>query len=598
MIETTSIVLGALGVLTLYSLLQWINEFRFNTRKSIKSFAEYGRKRGLLKLKKKRVIIGSVSALAALSLLVTGFMLWDNFYLNWSIILPVIPFNVLSLAIIAHEISYEKISINTDFLDTEYFNIIDIEKNKEVFLEQTETLKKNIETTRKRINDVINRSSQFFNAFNSSKAFDSELTNLENQVASQLNTFQGSINRLKDNFVVIAQEYIDNQRKVPLNESAALSFIQIDEYLQTIQTIETHSVQSIVESIRKALKDNQLKDIADYPKLIEHLKTLNYTVTTDDVLLLLKNYSFNTSEERSVYLDIVYNYQLASVDFFTQFVIRQDLAWFINDTFYSHFKENDIKLLFATMIEQNAQKIVECILDSLNPKWISFMTDIVNSLEIENELANLIKTYDVLIERMSRFSALFNIEENFFQAIQHSPSSQKDQDSLKQIQDKDFSTPKISEDIKTMYKKQFAEYIDIANAAFKLYVLYQNSTEGMSQKGLFDEETIMDFILESIFRLNRGWVKLGMHMLIVNLFSMNVPWHNNPRLQPSIQSILEALDMAEMKSKFDHYMIGNIKESYQDFVVKHARTMKINESVVQQLVIRSERNRETLDLLQ
>lgn len=598
MIETTSIVLGALGVLTLYSLLQWINEFRFNTRKSIKSFAEYGRKRGLLKLKKKRVIIGSVSALAALSLLVTGFMLWDNFYLNWSIILPVIPFNVLSLAIITHEISYEKISINTDFLDTEYFNIIDIEKNKEVFLEQTETLKKNIETTRKRINDVINRSSQFFNAFNSSKAFDSELTNLENQVASKLNTFQGSINRLKDNFVVIAQEYIDNQRKVPLNESAALSFIQIDEYLQTIQTIETHSVQSIVESIRKALKDNQLKDIADYPKLIEHLKTLNYTVTTDDVLLLLKNYSFNTSEERSVYLDIVYNYQLASVDFFTQFVIRQDLAWFINDTFYSHFKENDIKLLFATMIEQNAQKIVECILDSLNPKWISFMTDIVNSLEIENELANLIKTYDVLIERMSRFSALFNIEENFFQAIQHSPSSQKDQDSLKQIQDKDFSTPKISEDIKTMYKKQFAEYIDIANAAFKLYVLYQNSTEGMSQKGLFDEETIMDFILESIFRLNRGWVKLGMHMLIVNLFSMNVPWHNNPRLQPSIQSILEALDMAEMKSKFDHYMIGNIKESYQDFVVKHARTMKINESVVQQLVIRSERNRETLDLLQ
>lgn len=598
MIETTSIVLGALGVLTFYSLLQWINEFRFKTRKSIKSFAEYGRKRGLLKLKKKRVIIGSVSALAALSLLVTGFMLWDNFYLNWSIILPVIPFNVLSLAIITHEISYEKISINTDFLDTEYFNIIDIEKNKEVFLEQTETLKKNIETTRKRINDVINRSSQFFAAFNSSKAFDSELMNVENQVASKLNTFQGSIDRLKDNFVVIAQEYIDNQRKVPLNESAALSFIQIDEYLQTIQTIETHSVQSIVESIRKALKDNQLKDIADYPKLIEHLKTLNYTVTTDDVLLLLKNYSFNTSEERSVYLDIVYNYQLASVDFFTQFVIRQDLAWFINDTFYSHFKENDIKLLFATMIEQNAQKIVECILDSLNPKWISFMTDIVNSLEIENELANLIKTYDVLIERMSRFSALFNIEENFFQAIQHSPSSQKDQDSLKQIQDKDFSTPKISEDIKTMYKRRFAEYIDIANAAFKLYVLYQNSTEGMSQKGLFDEETIMDFILESIFRLNRGWAKLGMHMLIVNLFSMNVPWHNNPRLQPSIQSILEALDMAEMKSKFDHYMIGNIKESYQDFVVKHARTMKINESVVQQLVIRSERNRETLDLLQ
>lgn len=598
MIETTSIVLGALGVLTFYSLLQWINEFRFKTRKSIKSFAEYGRKRGLLKLKKKRVIIGSVSALAALSLLVTGFMLWDNFYLNWSIILPVIPFNVLSLAIITHEISYEKISINTDFLDTEYFNIIDIEKNKEVFLEQTETLKKNIETTRKRINDVINRSSQFFAAFNSSKAFDSELMNVENQVASKLNTFQGSIDRLKDNFVVIAQEYIDNQRKVPLNESAALSFIQIDEYLQTIQTIETHSVQSIVESIRKALKDNQLKDIADYPKLIEHLKTLNYTVTTNDVLLLLKNYSFNTSEERSVYLDIVYNYQLASVDFFTQFVIRQDLAWFINDTFYSHFKENDIKLLFATMIEQNAQKIVECILDSLNPKWISFMTDIVNSLEIENELANLIKTYDVLIERMSRFSALFNIEENFFQAIQHSPSSQKDQDSLKQIQDKDFSTPKISEDIKTMYKRQFAEYIDIANAAFKLYVLYQNSTEGMSQKGLFDEEMIMDFILESIFRLNRGWVKLGMHMLIVNLFSMNVPWHNNPRLQPSIQSILEVLDMAEMKSKFDHYMIGNIKESYQDFVVKHARTMKINESVVQQLVIRSERNRETLDLLQ
>lgn len=598
MIETTSIVLGALGVLTFYSLLQWINEFRFKTRKSIKSFAEYGRKRGLLKLKKKRVIIGSVSALAALSLLVTGFMLWDNFYLNWSIILPVIPFNVLSLAIITHEISYEKISINTDFLDTEYFNIIDIEKNKEVFLEQTETLKKNIETTRKRINDVINRSSQFFAAFNSSKAFDSELMNVENQVASKLNTFQGSIDRLKDNFVVIAQEYIDNQRKVPLNESAALSFIQIDEYLQTIQTIETHSVQSIVESIRKALKDNQLKDIADYPKLIKHLKTLNYTVTTDDVLLLLKNYSFNTSEERSVYLDIVYNYQLASVDFFTQFVIRQDLAWFINDTFYSHFKENDIKLLFATMIEQNAQKIVECILDSLNPKWISFMTDIVNSLEIENELANLIKTYDVLIERMSRFSALFNIEENFFQAIQHSPSSQKDQDSLKQIQDKDFSTPKISEDIKTMYKRRFAEYIDIANAAFKLYVLYQNSTEGMSQKGLFDEETIMDFILESIFRLNRGWAKLGMHMLIVNLFSMNVPWHNNPRLQPSIQSILEALDMAEMKSKFDHYMIGNIKESYQDFVVKHARTMKINESVVQQLVIRSERNRETLDLLQ
>lgn len=589
------IILGIYGLVVIYSLYQWFYELRFNLRKTIQSFDEYGRKRGLLKLRKKPIMIGLFALLSFTSLIIAGQYLITDFYYYWSILIPVVPFNLMALAIIMHEKSYDTLSIDNQFLDDEYFSVIDAEKNIESFFQEVERLNDSLTASKMRIQEKMKDSSQFFHQFEQSDYFDAQFKTIENQAFTQMKTQRDTVQTLKDNFVVIAQEYIDNSRKVTLNQSNVTNLTKIGEYFTHITDIETQANQQIIQWIRQAISNNQLKSLTIYYTLVEHLRVLGYEVTTDDILVIFKNYPARNEEEQNVYIDILFSNQLATVEFFKQFVIPQELNWLLSEQFYTYFKTADIKEIFAEAIQSESSVLIDQVLDTLNPKYVSYLSDIIVATQAQSKVAHKILLYDELFQRLNQFLSASNATENYFYVLKESSHDSKSlKDFIDQIESKDFSTPAIAQEIRNQYLDKFSEHKPLFIAAFNLFMMYRKSVKEAKSEGLLNINTNLDALLESMFRLNISLVKTHLILMIFNLYTMSVPWHMNQEHAHEITHILKELGL-DKTFNLDDLLMSDSNTLYKRLVVPYTRKMNINKATLDQLIMRTEIHRETLD---
>lgn len=587
-----------LALVLLYSAYQWFYEIRFNLRKRIQSFDDYGRKRSLLKIRKKPYVMYGMFLIIFISLALAGWYLFEDFFYHWSLLLPAIPLNLIALAAVAHEKSFETIAIDYRFLDEEYFGVIEAEKNIEGFFQEIERLNQTLQAAKNRIQEKMNDTAKFFHQFEQRDYFDSQFQTIENQVFSQMDTQRNTIQKLKDNFVVIAQEYIENSRKVNLNQASAINVTKVVEYFNHIQSIEEQAIQEIIQWIRKAVSDQKLKSLSVYHQLVEHLSELGYQVTTDDVLVIFKNYPVQTIDDQEVYVDILYTHKLASISFFTQLVIPQELVWLLNDRFYDYFKTAEIKDIYAEILNVNSITLLDHILSDMNPKYIAYLSDIVIATNNQNVMGKKIRMYDELFRKLNQFLSHYNATENYFYALKPLADTDKSlKDFIHQVQDKDFSTPAIAEEIQSRYLAQFYSYRSLFSEAFDLYIIYDESLEKANHDGLLDGNIILELLLENIFKLQIPMVKLNLRLLIFNLYTMKIPWHMDPMHQKSVAQMMDTLELKLDVKNLDDLLISTPPAMYQKLVAQYAKKNNINKATLDQLVMRTEIHRETLDEL-
>lgn len=588
--------LASMGLVIAYTAYQWFYEIRFNLRKRIKSFDDYGRKRSLLKIRKKPYVMYGMFLISLVSIGLTAWFLIEDFFYFWSLLLPTTSLNLIILTVMVHEKSFENIGIDHRFLDQEYFGVIEAEKNIESFFQEIERLNQTLQSAKSRIQEKLKDSAQYFHQFEPVDYFDSQFQTIENQAFSQMDTQRNTIQKLKDNFVVIAQEYIENSRKVNLNQANTINITKIGEYFSHIQAIEDRAIKEIIQWIKVAISDQKLKSLSVYHQLARHLAELGYHVTTDDVLVVFKNYPVQSMEDQLVYIDILYTHKLATIDFFSQFAIPQEFEWLFNEHFYNYFKTAEIKEIFAELLRVQSVKLINHILATMNPKYIAYLTDIIIATNDQSEVGKKILAYDELFNKLNQFLSHYNATENYFFALKPLAESDKAlKDFIHQVQDKDFSTPAIAEEIQTRYLAQFYSHRQLFSHAFDFYMIYAESLNTSKKAGPLNGHIILELLLENIFKLQIPMVKLALRLLIFNLYAMKIPWHMNLRHQAFINTIMELLDLKNDVKYLDDFLISPWPIIYQKLVAQYAKSETINKATLDQIVMRTEMHRETLD---
>ena len=586
-----------MAIVGLITILQWILEARFNLRKRIKSFEDYGRKRNLLKIQSNRLYQVLFVMPALLAMVIYSTLLISNPIYYWILGLPTILIVLGSLANYFQNQSFDLISIDTRFLEEEYFKIREIEDNVVGYKEKLVLLETDINQSQVRTQDIIDSVKDYLLSKDLIPDIQKNYNNLKSKISNQIETIDGSIFKFKDHFTLIAQEYIENKNRFAPNSEGSIKVEEVKTIRDELTKIDNDNINQIVRYINTSLTNKQLKKFTDYPKIVEILNELNYKPSVEDVMGLMDTYPLDSESDQKTFLDAVYGFGFINLDFFKQYIVPKDQAWFFNDSFYSNFSDTDIKKIFFQIIVSEADNIIDSILKSFNPKYISYLSDLTKLHHLSDELKDKIETYDDVLNRLNQFVNPYNREENYLIALQNIILIGSEKEELERYSSKDLSTPNISTRICEIYQEKIKDFYLLLGNVIDLYIAYKQLVSKNKVTSLFEIEEIIQYILEKIATLEENQVKLGILFIAFDLFGSHIPWHSDQKYKEIFQLTEETLNLHGHQDKYDKYLLESPKSIYNELIKDHPVIKKIDQAQLHGLIMRIEANRLFLEQL-
>jgi hypothetical protein len=576
-------------------ILLWFIEFRFTLRRRIKSFDDYGRKRTLLRISEKAWIRNAALTLAIGAVIALVIFLAIDFYYYWPALLPIGTLTLSSTALFVQNKALDNLSIDTRYLDEEYLRIVDWEKNLTEYLQSLNDLTVQVNREIIYYQELFSNVNQNFKTAIDGSDVQSRLTVFNNKISRQINSLDGSVDDFKQNFTLIVKEYIENKNMSSLKLLDENNLISLNEYESELSLIVNDTIQFLSEQIISSLLGHQLKTFSKFPNILEILKTLNYSLTLQDIITTLEVYPIESDADRSVFLDTIYAHGFITFDFLSKYIIPKDEAWFFNETFYATFSEADVKKLFYIILESDAINIIKSILRRLKPKYISYLQDLCNIHVFNPELELLIGTYDDLITRMNQSTNIYNIEENLLIALIRNETSKTEKQELEKLLSRDLSTPSISKVIIDKYNVKLSELEDLINLVVDTYFMYTRLTKNTSQSPIIKLDALMSYLLEKISLLDASAVKIGLLFLILDLFSQKVQWYLDSASQDIVQSLVQSLKLEAKMKDFDGYLIQEPKRVFTDLILHHELVKTIGTADLHSLIMKIEAKRLLLE---
>lgn len=590
-----NIFFGISLILATLILFVWFIEIRFQVRKSIRSFDDYGRKRNLLKIREKKWLnYLSLSLVTTATVLIIIFLI-NNFYYYTTILIPLGTITFASLALFVQNKNFNLISINTQFLDEEYTRIKEWELNFSQYLSNLDGI--NIKASEELIyfqNLIATINSHLKKKLPSSE-IENKYAEFSYKVTRQIESLDGSVEGFKNNFTLIAKEYIENQNMNTLNLLDENSLIGLETYQEELSSLHAFTVEYLSQQLVQSLRDKDLKNFKQFPSVLEALKSLHYKLTLEDILMILEAYPMDSESDRSIFLDTIYSHGFITFDFLAKHIIPKDEAWFFNDTFFNTFSEADVKKLFYIVLESDAENIVKSVLRRLKPKYISYLQDLCQIHVFNPQLEHLIYTYDDLLTRMNQFTSIYNSEENFLIALMHQSSSKSEKEELEKLLNRDLSTPNISKQIINNYLTKFSDFEDLFNLVVDTYFVYLSLTKKSQSSSFININNLMNYMLEKIALLDAQSVKIGLLFLLFDLFVLKIQWYAITENQELAQELIEVLSLNVKMNEFDGYLIQEPKRVFSDLILNHNLVKKIQIADLHSLVMRIEIRRMLLE---
>lgn len=573
----------------------WFIEIRFQVRKTIRSFDDYGRKRNLLKIREKSWLNYFSLSLVTTAIVMIIIFLISNFYYYTTILIPLGTITFASLALFVQNKNFNLISINTHFLDEEYKRIKEWEHNFSQYLSNLDGI--NIQS-----NEELVYFQNLMSTINSNlknKLLSSEIENkyaeFSYKVTRQIESLDGSVESFKNNFTLIAKEYIETQNMNTLNLLDENSLIALDTYQEELSSLHSFTVEYLSQQLVQSLRDKELKNFKQFPAVLEVLKSLHYQLTLEDILMILEAYPMDSESDRSIFLDTIYSHGFITFDFLAKHIVPKDEAWFFNDTFFNTFSEADVKKLFYIVLESDAENIVKSVLRRLKPKYISYLQDLCQIHVFNPQLEHLIYTYDDLLTRMNQFTSIYNSEENFLIALIDQTSSQSEKEELEKLLKRDLSTPNISKQIINSYLTKFSDFEDLFNLVVDTYFVYLNLTSKNQSQSFININNLVNYMLEKIALLDAQSVKVGLLFLLFDLFVLKIQWYATSENQELAQELIEVLNLNVKMNEFDGYLIQEPKRVFSDLILNHNYGKKMQIADLHSLLMRIEVRRMLLE---
>lgn len=588
------IFLALLIVISLVSVLsvsQWFIEVRFQLRKTVKSFEDYGRKRGLLKISPNKAFQIGLFVLALISILVLVVLLLEDFYYHSVLILPVLVVVLGIASNFIHNISFDAISLNLNFLDEEYFKIRDIEDNVINYKQELVLLEDSVNKSQGKSQNFLEEINHYLKKDSEKPQIKDTYNDIKTRITNQFQSIDGSIIKFKDYFTLIAQEFIQTQNKFINKESNSIKFEEIDTFKEHLNQIEEDNIKLIVDYVNKSIKNKQLNQFSDYPKVIRLLNEMNYQPSVEDMTVILEAYPLDTAADRNAFLNAVYELNFINISFFESLIIPKDIEWFFNPTFYSTFNEADIKKIFFKAIEQESFNIIKRILQSFSPKYTSYLNDLIKLHQVNDTVKELIETHDSFLSRLNQYMNPYNIEENYLNALLNMQLDNVTLDELEKLKSRDLSTPHISKRIGDLYLDSFSKNHQLLILLIELYVSYKKMIKKKSNPPLFNIEVLVQYILERFSLLEFNAAKAGLLFIVFDLLNCHIPWHNDAKYQDLYQNIISNLNLNDDKGLFDKLMVENPKTIFNQFIKTNSFVKELSEVQLHSLLMRIENNR-------
>lgn len=573
----------------------WFIEIRFQVRKTIRSFDDYGRKRNLLKIREKSWLNYFSLSLVTTAIVMIIIFLISNFYYYTTILIPLGTITFASLALFVQNKNFNLISINTHFLDEEYKRIKEWEHNFSQYLSNLDGI--NIQSNEELVyfqNLMSTINSNLKNKLLSSK-IENKYAEFSYKVTRQIESLDGSVESFKNNFTLIAKEYIETQNMNTLNLLDENSLIALDTYQEELSSLHSFTVEYLSQQLVQSLRDKELKNFKQFPAVLEVLKSLHYQLTLEDILMILEAYPMDSESDRSIFLDTIYSHGFITFDFLAKHIVPKDEAWFFNDTFFNTFSEADVKKLFYIVLESDAENIVKSVLRRLKPKYISYLQDLCQIHVFNPQLEHLIYTYDDLLTRMNQFTSIYNSEENFLIALIDQTSSQSEKEELEKLLKRDLSTPNISKQIINSYLTKFSDFEDLFNLVVDTYFVYLNLTSKNQSQSFININNLVNYMLEKIALLDAQSVKVGLLFLLFDLFVLKIQWYATSENQELAQELIEVLNLNVKMNEFDGYLIQEPKRVFSDLILNHNYGKKMQIADLHSLLMRIEVRRMLLE---
>lgn len=588
------IFLALLIVISLVSVLsvsQWFIEVRFQLRKNVKSFEDYGRKRGLLKISPNKAFQIGLFVLALISILVLVVLLLEDFYYHSVLILPVLVVILGIASNFIHNISFDAISLNLNFLDEEYFKIRDIEDNVINYKQELVLLEESVNKSQGKSQNFLEEISQYLKKDSERPQIKDTYNDIKTRITNQFQSIDGSIIKFKDYFTLIAQEFIKTQNQFINKESNSIKFEEIDTFKEHLNQIEENNIKLIVDYVNKKIKNKQLNQFSDYPKVISILNEMNYQPSVQDMTDILEAYPLDTDADRNAFLNAVYELNFINISFFENLIIPKDIEWFFNPTFYSTFNEADIKKIFFRAIEQESFNIIRKILQAFSPKYTSYLNDLTKLHQVNESVKELIETHDSFLSRLNQYMNPYNIEENYLNALLNTDLDNETLEELEKLKSRDLSTPHISKRIGELYLDSFSKNHELLILLIEIYISYKKMIKKSSKAPLFNIEVLVQYILERLSLLEVNSAKIGLLFIVFDLLNCHTPWHNDAKYQSLYQDIISTLNLNDDKVLFDKLMIENPKTIFNQFIKTNPLVKKMGEVQLHSLLMRIENNR-------
>ncbi len=585
------IAITIMAIISIISIAQWFVEIRFYFRKKVKSFEDYGRKRNLLKLRSNGLF--QISILSALLLLFVALVaLLFNDYYYFSILL--VPGFVLILGLISnliHNYSYSALSLDVQFLEEEYFKIRDIEENVTQYKEQLISLESSLNQSLSKVTLFLSDVSQYLINHKPRPELKNTYDDIKKRINNQFQSIDGSIVKFKDNFTLIAQEFIQNQNRFINSESNTIHFEEISTFKENLSQIEDKNIASIVEFVNKSIKNKELNDFGNYPKIITILNEMDYQPTIQDMTDILETYPMDTAIQKEAFLNTIYQLNYINISFFESLIIPKDIDWFFNPSFYETFSEADIKKIFYKAIELESINIIKNVLSTFNPKYISYLSDLTRLHEMNQTLKELIQTYDSFLSRLNQFMNPYTYNENYLIALLNAPLDTDTFDQLTKFKNRDLSTPQISKTISDLYLEEFKNHHYLLVLTIDMYINYKKMIKKPPKPAMFDIEVLIQFILERISLLEIDSAKIGILFIIFDLLNCQIPWFNETQYTDLFDDLVHYINLNDDKRQYDRWMLEDPKVVFNEFIKKNPLGQKMGEVQLHSLLMRIEIDR-------
>ena len=584
--------LALFGLFILIQGLQWIQNTKIKNRfKKFKYFDDYGRFKDLInpKLSKKIIIFANFLLLLNIAFLVTFSFIDFAVYRYYFYML--IPIVISDATILFHEYTRKFQQLDLEEVDVAYYKIDGIITNNDRFIQEKETVIKDITTymkeTQEELSPLLGKSS--------SALFSSIIEDLNKkkaQLQSKIDNLQSNIEQMKVAFVETLNLKLKNEKtnfnkifKATSMDSADKD--PADEMLEIKRLTEEKIAQAIDSYVSLAQK----LPLSELQVIFQTYARFSDSIKTSSVVDVLEKMEIETNEYE-FFASLLYSVPMDIGDVFKKFFIPRDIQWIYTPQFAQLLNPPQKRAVYKELMHQKATLSLQKILAQLDPVTLSEMDELSHMIDVSPEVTEKINRYQRITDRLYQGFNALNAAENIYLILDRLERPQKaTQEFLRSHPLEGIDVNQYAERIFELYHLEFNVFATDIISIIEIIDAFKGLSE--NSRTLFNWQSLEDFILENAGLLKIQYVYLGLGLFLVDLEKTNL-FAKIKELAPHQQVKFEQLlNHFDQQQNMD---FNRIKETgkWDKNIFSHPRLASFREKLPN-IIMRIENQRMTLN---